>query len=367
MMINRDSMSGQIQKKYFCISYIFSIKETEELLSKNRFDFKNRSHILIVLGTVLGHFSYKDLCPYNDSLGRSPILDLFDDERIIFIRNNDDESLLEFIDALYDKESELNTYLNKYSTLNKFDRWNDDRQISRISRLIDCPEWIFWKYKQELIVNIKDGTLLRMLTKAQRTYFQVGNYLFVHAKLQDKTDEETNDKNVIYVTENGLQIYKHTFICDYNEVFNMPYKHGNEIIMSPYNNKHCLVFNEYSDNQVQLVLGDMNIGFFWICDNDILYYKKSVNLDDATKRPSDGIYRCEDMEKKWIRISSQQYGGKYSSIDCKKIKRGEVIFNSNTLQPKIVLCDDSSYLSFPDQNKILETFRLTDAIISESY
>lgn len=323
--------------------------ELEGLLKGNGFDEQNQSHIILTCGSILTNgYSIDD---FNSPL--EFLFNLHSYNRLIIIKNNDDESILNAIDNIieykdYQESDEDYVYkkLNKYSA------------ISHIATLIGCSPELFWRYRKTLIREFEHSHILLKLKKYSTNYYEIGNYIFVHGGIpidkrlksairnwracDDCTWREFYDSYIandrleplkIIVTSHGVEPWMR--IYDYRRTKSLPRKDGNHLDIHSDLGTNCVVFKQSSNGHIAQILGKANIGYFWIIDDDILSSKYYVDLDNVSLHSNCILRPIENIIDVWNNLSKGYKKGKYANKSFDYFCYGEVIYDFNTQNSKI--------------------------------
>lgn len=150
------------------------------VLESKGFDYFNNDHILITCGSILSGINAVN------EFG-SFFIDLSLENRIIIIKNDFDESIIDTIEELCDDNSELNIAIKEAEESNwdimvdsYKDTLNQCGTLDYIANLLDCSLDILWKYRKDLLPKLLTAPLMETIKDSSVFYYEMGQYVFVH-------------------------------------------------------------------------------------------------------------------------------------------------------------------------------------------
>lgn len=361
-------------KTIFCVSDVRNYDELIALLNKNKFDYYNEKHVLLVLGSILTINS--PIADFEDYF-----MSLYQEKRLILIKNDKDDLILSVINSILDKNSLSNQMIesdqskdendyNNYFTEDEiwFDILNREHALDYISILLNCGVEILWKYRHELVQQLSKHSLIKIV-ESSLYYYENNEYIFTHGWIpiiandefgetgecqyhylkewrsanndtwyqalrnRDKRFENKSGKTII--CSHGLEQDETLRIMDYRSPYSeAPKKEGDYIDIHVTNGLNCLIF-KCTKGSLKLLFGKTKIGYFWICNSDILTYKVAINLDATSVQQNNVCKPTTNINDIWQNVSKTQCDGKYSSLAYDDICYGEIWYDFTTMWSKI--------------------------------
>ena len=328
----------------------------------------NKNHILLVCGALFGNGEEIDEL-------QSFCLELKRQNRLILIRNDTDENILQILNIIADKNSEFNKDLSSST-----DIWNTQEEVWRqtlnrnceldiICNIMNCSLNEFWNDREDICKKLLKLPLITELVEQAYYYYDMGDFVFVHgwvpvdeipnkrsgsikykvsANWRSLPKEKWYEALCAYEDELGLiddieitvPVPNRTVVCShmYNILRKLSFNSTKD--SAPYYDEgriniggsiKCIVFNQDKDNNVKIVNGKTNLGVFWMCCEDIIFDFETIDLDKSRFwNDKATLNYSKDIKDIWKEQSIAQYNGKYQNYDFNYFPHGQVHFDTKS-------------------------------------